>query len=326
MDCERSLSIGNQGKLQTTLSAGPIPTQGNRVGLLAGGGRFPVLFAEGARKRGYQVVCVAIDGHADHGIEKSVDACYWNGVARLGSMINRFKREGIDCVVMAGKIQKKAMFDRWRIFRHMPDWRFARVFLSSKKRDNRDDSLLLALIDEFENDGIHIASALDIVPELLAKAGCMTSRMPAPHERADIAFGWILAKELGRLDIGQSVAVRERAILALEAIEGTDKAIERAGQLCPSGGFTVVKVAKPKQDMRFDVPTVGRSTIETMIRAHATCLAIETEKTIVIDTDQTIDLANKHGISIVSLTAEQAGATQQPWDISTERRDQRRPA
>ncbi len=326
MERERSQSIGEQGKRQTKLSGGPIPTQGSRVGLLAGGGRFPVLFAEGARKRGYQVVCVAIDGHADHGIEKSVDACYWNGVARLGSMINRFKREGIDCVVMAGKIQKKAMFDRWRIFRHMPDWRFARVFLSSKKRDNRDDSLLLALIDEFENDGIHIASALDIVPELLAQAGCMTSRMPAPHERADIAFGWILAKELGRLDIGQSVAVRERAILALEAIEGTDKAIERAGQLCPSGGFTVVKVAKPKQDMRFDVPTVGRSTIETMIRARATCLAIETEKTIVIDTDQTIDLANKHGISIISLTAEQAGATQQPWDISTERRDQRRPA
>ncbi len=134
------------------------------MGLLAGGGRFPVLFAEGARKRGYQVVCVAIDGHADRGIEKKVSTrATGTVVARLGSMINRFKREGIDCVVMAGKIQKKAMFDRWRIFRHMPDWRFARVFLSSKKRDNRDDSLLLALIDEFESDGIHIASALDIV-------------------------------------------------------------------------------------------------------------------------------------------------------------------
>jgi DUF1009 family protein len=326
MHRERSQAIGEQGELRTTLSDEPIPAQGNRVGLLAGGGRFPVLFAEGARRRGFQVVCVAIDGHADRGIEKSVDACYWNGVARLGSMINRFKREGIDCVVMAGKIQKKAMFDRWRIFRHMPDWRFARVFLSSKKKDNRDDSLLLALIDEFESDGIHIASALDIVPELLSKAGCMTSRMPAAHERTDISFGWLLAKELGRLDIGQSVAVRERAILALEAIEGTDKAIERAGQLCPAGGFTVVKVAKPKQDMRFDVPTIGRSTIETMIRARATCLAIEAAKTIVIDADETIELADKHGISVISLTAQEVGSTHRPLEYSTERRDQRRPA
>lgn len=274
------------------------------------------------------MVCVAIDGHADPVLAESVDAFFWNGVARLGSMIRRFKREGIDCVVMAGKIQKKAMFDRWRLFRHLPDWRFAKVFLSSQKKDNRDDSLLLALIEEFERDGIHIASALDIVPELLAKAGCLTRRAPSPHEQADIVFGWMLAKELGRLDMGQSVVVRERAILALEAIEGTDKAIERAGQLCPAGRFTVVKVAKPKQDMRFDVPTIGRSTVETIAKAGGTCLAIETGKTIVVDEQETIALADKLGISIVSLTAEQAGSTHRAWsaDDHAERREQRRPA
>ncbi|MBY0586670.1 UDP-2,3-diacylglucosamine diphosphatase LpxI [bacterium] len=296
-----------------------------RVGLLAGSGRFPVLFAEGAKAKGYEVICVGIEGNADPSLAECVTRFYWNGVARLGSLIKRFKTEGISCIVMAGKIQKKAMFDRWRLLRHLPDWRFARVFLSAQKKDNRDDSLLLALIEEFERDGIHVASALDIVPEILAKAGCMTQRVPSPHERSDISFGWMLAKELGRLDIGQSVVVRERAILALEAIEGTDKAIERAGQLCPSGGFTVVKVAKPRQDMRFDVPTIGRSTIETIARAGGTCLAIETGKTIVIDSHETVELANKHGISVISLTAEQARpVTTVPNDL--ERRDQRRPA
>jgi DUF1009 family protein len=302
-----------------------------RVGLLAGSGRFPFLFAEGAKAKGYDVVCVGIEGNADPTLAQSVSTFYWNGVAKLGSLINRFKSERISCIVMAGKIQKKAMFDRWRLLRHMPDWRFARLFLSAQRKDNRDDSLLLALIDEFERDGIHVASALDIVPEILAQAGCMTNRAPSAHERSDISFGWMLAKELGRLDIGQSVCVRERAILALEAIEGTDKAIERAGQLCPSGGFTVVKVAKPKQDMRFDVPTIGQSTIETMIRAGATCLAIETAKTIVIDSKETIALAEKHGISVISLSAEQAKPTEQARQtervsIDRERRDQRRPA
>lgn len=292
------------GELETRLS--DRPRFSGRVGLLAGSGRFPFLFTHAAHKRGMEVVCVGIEGHADPSLAQTVDRFFWNGIARLGVMIRRFRRERIDCVVMAGKIQKRRLYDRWRMLRYMPDLRFIRVFWMSRRRDNRDDAILLSLVREFERDGIRVASALEVCPELLAASGCMTQTSPRPNEIADIAFGWQIAKEMGRLDVGQSVAIREQAVLAVEAIEGTDAAIERAGQLCPAGGFTVIKVAKPKQDMRFDVPAVGQSTIEVMHRAGATCLAIEADKTIVIDSDATVALADKYGIAIVSLSTEQA--------------------
>lgn len=282
------------------------PRFSGRVGLLAGSGRFPLLFTEAAHRRGMEVVCVGIDGHADPELATTADRFFWNGVARLGMMIRRFKRERIDCVVMAGKIQKRRLFDRWRMLRHLPDLRFIRVFWLSRRTDNRDDAILLSLVREFERDGIRVASALEVCPELLATAGSLTKRPPQPHELEDIAFGWQIAKEMGRLDVGQSIAVRERAVLAVEAIEGTDATIDRAGQLCPAGGFTVIKVSKPKQDMRFDVPAVGRGTIEAMHRSGGTCLAVEEGKTIVIDRDETIALADRYGIALVSLSTEAA--------------------
>lgn len=312
------------GELETKLSERP--RFSGRVGLLAGAGRFPFLFTQAAHRRGMEVVCVGIEGHADPDLANRVDRFFWNGVARLGAMIRKFKRERIDCVVMAGKIQKRRLYDRWRILRYLPDARFLRVFLSGQRCDNRDDALLLALVREFEKDGIRVASALEVCPDLLASAGCLTELSAAPSQIEDIAFGWSIAKEIGRLDVGQSVAVRERAVLAIEAIEGTDPMIERAGQLCPAGGFTVVKVSKPRQDMRFDVPAVGKNTIETMRRAGATCLAIEADKTIVIDSEETIELAERYGIAIVSLTTEQASGTWDPVDSRHGKEAQRRPA
>jgi DUF1009 family protein len=160
---------------------------------------------------------------------------------------------------------------------------------------------MLGLIDEFANEGLHFESALDLCPELLVNPGVLTRRKPTASEEQDIAFGWDLAKEMGRLDVGQSVAVKERAVLAVEAIEGTDRAIARAGELCCSGGFVVVKVAKPQQDMRFDVPTVGQNTIETLHKAGGRVLAIEAGKTILIDAEDTIQLANRRGLTIVAL-------------------------
>jgi len=159
---------------------------------------------------------------------------------------------------------------------------------------------LLGLIEEFARDGIQFESALDLCPELLVKSGILTRRPLTARESRDIEFGWELAKEMGRLDIGQSVAVKEGAVLAVEAIEGTDQAILRAGQLCRSGGFTVVKVAKPQQDMRFDVPTVGCTTIESMRQAGGRVLAIEAGKTIFLDEKETLALADRHGITIVA--------------------------
>jgi DUF1009 family protein len=167
--------------------------------------------------------------------------------------------------------------------------------------DNRDDSLLLGVIAEFERDGMIFASALDFCPELLVKEGVLTRRAPTPAERRDIEFGWTLAKEMGRLDVGQSVAVKEKAALAVEAIEGTDRCIERAGQFCRAGGWTLVKVAKPQQDMRFDVPTIGVTTIENLHKARARVLAIEADKTILLDQDQVVALADRYGLSIVAL-------------------------
>jgi DUF1009 family protein len=176
-----------------------------------------------------------------------------------------------------------------------------RFWYTRRRRDNRDDSLLLGIIDEFAADGIRFESALDLCPELLVPPGVLTRRPPTALEQADIAFGWELAKEMGRLDVGQSVAVKERAVLAVEAIEGTDQAITRAGTLCRAGGFVVVKVAKPQQDMRFDVPTVGGATVEALRRAGGRVLAVEAGKTILLDQEATIALADRYGLTVVAL-------------------------
>jgi DUF1009 family protein len=273
------------------------------VGLLAGSGRFPIVFAEKARQLGIPVVCVGIRHEADPTLAQLVDQFYWSGVARMGRMIRCFRHEQVRHVVMAGKIQKTRMHTPLRLFRLWPDWRTLRFWFRRRGRDNRDDSLLLGLIDEFAADGLTFASALDYCPELLVQAAVLTQRRPSPQEEGDIAFGWELAKEMGRLDVGQSVAVRERAVLAVEAIEGTDRAILRAGELCPRGGFVVVKVAKPQQDRRFDVPTIGRETVETLHRAGGRVLAIEAGRTIVIDQPQTVALADRYGITIVARAA-----------------------
>jgi DUF1009 family protein len=275
------------------------------IGLLAGYGRFPILFAQAARRNGYRVVCVGIRDAAPPELRQSTDSFRWIGIAKLGGMIAAFRAAGVSRVVMAGKVQKGQIFATWRIFRFLPDWRFVRFWFSGRRRDRQDDSMLLAVIDEFAQDHIEIVSALDFCPELLVKSGQLTRRKPTQSELRDIQFGWTMAKEMGRLDVGQTVAVKELATLAVEAIEGTDRCIQRAGKLCPSGGFTVVKVAKPQQDMRFDVPTIGPDTIDQLHRAGARILAIEADKTILLDEAETIRLADKLGIAIVAMSVEE---------------------
>jgi DUF1009 family protein len=273
------------------------------VGLLAGSGRFPFAFAQKARDLGLPVVCVGLRGEASPELAGYVHRFYWSGPARMGRMMRLFKREGVRRIVMAGKVGKANILHRpWRILALLPDWRTVRWWYFGRRRDNRDDTLLLGLIDEFAREGLHFDSALDLCPELLVSPGVLTRRHPTPREEADIVFGWEMAKEMGRLDVGQSVAVKERAVLAVEAIEGTDRAILRAGELCRAGGFVVVKVAKPQQDMRFDVPTVGTSTVETLHRAGGRVLAIEAGKTIVLDRDDTVALADRYGLTIVALS------------------------
>ena len=270
------------------------------IGLLAGGGRFPIAFAEKAKQLGLPVVCVGIHDEASADLVPLVDKFHWAGLAKLGRMIRCFKKAGCKQVVMAGKVHKVKMNTPMRWLRLLPDWRMIRFWFRRTRRDNKDDSILLGVIEEFRMDGLDFASALDFCPELLVKAGLHTRRAPSAAESEDIDFGWMLAKEMGRLDVGQSVMVKEKAVLAVEAIEGTDQAILRAGTLCPRGGFTVVKVAKPQQDMRFDVPTIGVKTIENMKTSGGVVLAVEADKTIIIDEKEVVQLADRYGITILA--------------------------
>jgi DUF1009 family protein len=272
------------------------------VGLLAGSGRFPIVFAEKARGVGLPVVCVALRDHASAELAGLVSRFYWTRPARLGRMIRLFKGAGVERIVMAGKVAKANILHKpWKWFTLLPDWRTVCWWYFRGRRDNKDDTLLQSVIDEFARDGLHFDSALALLPEVLVRAGVLTRRPPSPAELADITFGWALAKKMGGLDVGQSVVVKEKAVLAVEAIEGTDRCILRAGELCRAGGFVVVKVAKPHQDPRFDVPTVGLDTVETIRRARGRVLAIEAGKTIVLDQEEAVALADRHGITIVAL-------------------------
>jgi DUF1009 family protein len=277
------------------------------VGLLAGSGRFPIAFAEKAREVGLPVVCVGLGGIAAPELEPLVHRFHWTGPIQIGRMIRLFKREGVQRLVMAGKVPKADLMHKpWKILTLLPDLRALRLWYFGRRRDNRDNALLLAVIDEFAADGLTFESALTLCPELLVRPGVLTRRSPTTREEADIAFGWTLAREMGRLDVGQSVAVKDRAVLSIEAIEGTDKAILRAGELCRAGGFTVIKVAKPQQDMRFDVPTVGCDTIETLHRAGGRVLAVEADQTIFLDQAEAVALADRYGLTVVALAEPKA--------------------
>jgi len=280
------------------------------VGLLAGAGRFPLAFARKARETGLRVVAIAIQDHADAQLAPHCWQYHEVGPFQMGRMIRLLKRAGVRQVVMAGKLHKAdLMYRPWRWLHWLPDWRTLSWYYFRHRRDNRDDTVLLSVIEEWQRDGLSFASALEICPELLVKPGVLTRRIPTAAELADIDFGWKLAKAMGGLDVGQSVMIKDQVALAVEAIEGTDRAITRAGELCRKGGFTVVKVAKPSQDMRFDVPTVGMQTIETLAKAGGKVLAIEADKTILLDQDETIALADKLGLSIVCLAREAQPAT-----------------
>jgi DUF1009 family protein len=279
--------------------------QGQRVGLLAGSGRFPVEFAQAAVREGHEVICLGVAGMASEALRDICHSFRTIPLARIGLAIRHFKRRRVERAVMAGKIEKRILFDPFRILRLMPDLRTLHMWFQYARENRKDDTILLAVIREFARDGIIFESALDYAPELLVSHGFLTRRRPSAAQWEDIRFGWEIAKEMGRLDIGQSIVVNDKAVIAVEAIEGTDECIRRAGTLCRRGGFTVVKVAKPQQDMRFDVPTVGLDTLRTMHESGGRVLAIESEKTILLDRDAFVALAEKLGIAIVALNAEE---------------------
>jgi DUF1009 family protein len=263
-----------------------------------------LIVAEALRRQQYHVSCVAVADHADPQLRAICQDFQWVGWGSLGRAIKFFRRCGVQHATMAGKFHKVLLYQPGTWWRHLPDWKFIQTFyrfLVSHAPDNKDDTLLGALTDAFAAEGIVFQPATDFAPELLVKQGQISGRPPSAAQQKDIEFGWNIAKQMGALDIGQSVCVKDRAVLAVEAIEGTDACILRAGKLCSKRGFTVVKVAKPQQDMRFDVPTVGVSTLRTMLAAGAGVLAIEAGRTILLDDAEFRQFAARHRLSVVAL-------------------------
>lgn len=273
------------------------------IGMIAGWGRFPIVVAKALVAQGHRVVCQGVHGHADPILAEICDEFRWTGMARMGSQARYFRKHNCQTATLAGKIFKTRIFESFALLRHLPDFAFLRFFYPifiSKKKDKRDDTLLLTVTQLFESYGVTMTPATDFAPELLIAEGIIAGKVN-DKQRADIEFGFDVAKQMGGMDIGQSVVVKDKSVLAVEAIEGTDECIRRAGALCKSGGFSVVKVAKPNQDMRFDVPTVGKQTIETIHAAGGKLLAIEAGKTIVLDQQELADRANELGVAIVAI-------------------------
>ena len=264
-----------------------------KLGLIAGNGTFPFLVVEGARKAGVQVAVAAIREETDPQIEQVADNVTWVGVGQLGKMLRFFKNEGVDKAIMAGQVKHVQIFSS-----SIPDLRMVKMLLRLPRKNT--DALIGAVANELASEGIELIDSTHFLKDFLAQAGTLTRRAADDRERADIEYGLEVAHEIARLDLGQTILVRDRACVAIEAMEGTDAVIRRAGDLV-RGRLTVVKIAKPDQDMRFDVPVVGRSTIQTMIDAGATCLCLTAGKTLIFERDDVCALANKHKIAIVAV-------------------------
>ncbi|MBN1457600.1 MAG: UDP-2,3-diacylglucosamine diphosphatase LpxI [Sedimentisphaerales bacterium] len=270
------------------------------IGLIAGQGRLPFLIADGAKKAGLKVVCAALVDSAEPELAEHVDVFATVPIARPGVWIKKLKACGVTNTIMVGRIAKKRIYTPFRLARYLPDWRGLRIwYWRLRGRDKRNDTLLCAIADELATANVILEDSTMYCKEHLATEGIMTKTKPGPSANGDIEFGWKIVKKLGELDIGQAIAVREKEIIAVEAIEGTAKMIERAGQLCKKGGWTLIKTAKPDQDMRFDVPCVGPDTIKGLADNGGKCLVVQKDKTIIIDKPETIVLADKLGIAIV---------------------------
>ena len=271
-----------------------MPTQGSRIGLIAGNGRFPIIFADNAKKLGYQVCAVAHVGETEPELERHVDRIHWIKVGQLSKLITAFKEEGIRQAVMLGGIKKTHVFTTVR-----PDFRA--LALATRLALWKDDDILREFASELEREGILICESTFGLEGILAEEGTLTARRPTKKEWDDIRYGWDVAEAIGRLDIGQCVVIKDRVVVAVEAVEGTDGAIKRGGELAKEGAV-VVKRSKPQQDLRFDLPAIGPRTIEVMASVKASVLAVEAGRTVLLDRDITLQRAQDEGISVVGLT------------------------
>jgi DUF1009 family protein len=278
-------------------------TSNNRLGLIAGNGRFPFLVLDAARARGFDVIVAAIKEETFPEIEsRGANSVHWLSLGDLSKLIETFKKENVTRAVMAGQVKHKQIFSSIK-----PDWRLAKLLLSLGTRNT--DSLLGAVAKVLADEGIVLENSTSLLEPLLARSGVLTKRAPSSEEQKNIRYGRSVALSLAQYDIGQTVVIAESACVAVEAMEGTDATIERAGQLMRSlegsastlsRSLTVVKIAKPSQDMRFDVPVIGVQTIEIMRGAGASCLAIDAGRCLLLDGEKVDDAANESNIAIVA--------------------------
>jgi len=270
------------------------------LGLIAGNGLLPLLVARGAKKAGIKVICVGLADNHDATLAGEVDEYCTAALARPGSWIRKLRRHGVSDAIMVGWIAKRKIYTPFRILQYLPDWRAVRIwYFRMRGMDRRNDTLLCALADELASGGVVLMDSTTYCKEHFADAGVMTRITPGAGVKDDIEFGWDIVKKLGQLDIGQAIAIKEKEIIAVEAIEGTAQMIERAGQLCKAGGWTLIKTAKPGQDMRFDVPCIGEETIRSVAKGGGKCIVVEAGKTLLLDKPKTIALANELGIALV---------------------------
>lgn len=267
-----------------------------KFGLIAGNGSFPFLVVEGARKQGASLAVVAIREETDRRIEEVAEKVLWVGIGQLGKMISFFKKEGVSRAMMAGQVKHIQIFSG-----ALPDLRMLRMLFGLKQRNT--DALIGGVASEMAKEGIELIDSTYFIQDQLAREGVLSKRKPDANEQENIEYGLKIANEIARLDLGQTIVIRAKACVAIEAMEGTDATIERAGKLA-KGKLTVVKVAKPNQDMRFDVPVVGVPTIRTMIEAGATCLCLTAGKLLIFDREEMLALADKNKISVVGVQSE----------------------
>ena len=269
-----------------------------KIGLIAGVGRLPVEFARAARGMGVHVIGIGVLPEVDSELAQVTHKFEYINIAKLDRIFKAFKREQVTEITLLGKINKELIYAH----RELPDLRVLKIF--SRLKNFSDDTLTLALVEELAAEGIAVLDQTELLRPLMPEAGVLTKRQPTAQELADMRFGLDMAKKIGGLDIGQTVVVKNRAIMAVEAIEGTDACIRRGGQL-GRGGVTVAKSAKPKQDMRFDVPGVGPDTIDSMAAAGAVALVIEAGRTLVVEREVMVDKANQHGITFVAMSGDE---------------------
>ena len=277
------------------------------LGLIAGRGRLPFELARAARSGGRRIAAVALEGFAEPGLGEAVDDLASLPLGQLERLFGFLRERGVKQVVLAGKVPKGVLYEAPERVR--PDARAAALLASL--RDRKDDSILLAFAGALEAEGFELLPQADLAPELLAEEGVLGAVAPAPAQLADLAFGWPIAKALGALDVGQTVVVEGRAVLALEAIEGTDEAIRRGTSL-GRGGACVVKVAKPQQDARFDVPTVGLATVRALAAGRAALLAVEAGRTLLLEREAMLREADAAGIAVLGVDGRRLPAGGRP--------------